>query len=449
MNRALVRSLVYPLHERLRGRSTMRFLREFRATDTKTSADLARWRLEKARRLIEHARRESPFYAEAFADRGLSADGLRSLDDLSRFPTIDKGLIRERLDDLVARDHRDRVFQLATGGSSGQPLIFYTDKVREASQLAAKLRAREWWGIRVGDHQVDLWGSPIELSAQDRFRAFKDGLLNQWVLSAFHLTDEAMAAYRDILARRRADFLYGYASVLARYARFLDARGENLHPLRMKGAISTAELLLEPDREVIERVFGCPVINEYGCRDGGYIAQTCPEGGLHIAADTVIVEILSDDGNPLPPGEVGEVCVTNLWSFGMPLIRYRLGDTAALVEAPCECGRPQPLLSRLGGRQTDTLITPDGRRIHGLGAMYVLRVLPAVESYQVIQEAPDHLRVLLVPQGQPAEIDLEAPVRDGLAELMGEGVRIEVERVEAIPVLPSGKMRAIWNRLDG
>ncbi len=444
MHRALVRSLIYPLHERLRGRPTMRLLREFRATDRKTPAELEAWRIEKLRGLIDHARRQCPYYADVFA----GADTLQHLGDLARFPTIDKVLIRAHREDMAARNYRSRLFQLATGGSSGQPLIFYTDKVREASQLAAKLRAREWWGIRVGDHQVDLWGSPIELSSQDRVRAFKDGLLNQWILSAFQLTDEAMAAYGEFLSRRRADFLYGYASVLARYARFLEGRGENLHHLSLKGAISTAELLLEPDREVIERVFGCPVINEYGCRDGGYIAQTCPAGGLHIAADTMIVEILSEDGKPLPTGEVGEVCVTNLWSFGMPLIRYRLGDTAARVAEPCECGRPQPLLARLGGRRTDTLVTPDGRRIHGLGAMYVLRVLPAVKSYQVIQEAPDHLRVLLVPEGQPAETDLEGPVRDGLAKLMGDGVRIEVERVEEIPVLPSGKMRAIWNRVQ-
>ena len=444
MNRTLVRKILYPLHERLRGRSTYRFLKQFKQHDTWSRERLFEHRDHLVADLVRHAQGSVPWWREAAA--GIEVNGVA---DLSRLPTMDKGFIREHLDSLVADGWRDRCFQLATGGSSGEPLIFYTDKERESSQLAAKARAREWWDIRIGDRQVDLWGSPIELGAQDRIRDLKDRLLNFRILSAFKLTDEAMAGYAAFLRDGGTDFLYGYASVLARYARFLEARGENLHDLKMKGAIATAELLLDVDAEVIARVFGCPAINEYGCRDGGWIAQTCPEGGMHIAADCVHVEVLDDDGQPLPPGEVGEITLTNLYSFGMPLIRYRLGDRAALLEGDCPCGRPYPLMGDLQGRRTDTLITPDGNRIHGLGVMYVLRVLPAVAVYQVVQDSVDQLQVLVVPRGEPTEAELESPVLEGLRDLFGEAMKIEVKRVAEIPALASGKMRAIWNRLDG
>ncbi len=448
MNRWLVRRLLYPLHERLRGRSTHRFLARFRATETLPRAEVERRQAERLGDLVRHAAAEVPFWRDEFARLGLDPAAISSRESLARLPFMDKALIRERREDLVAASHRDRVFELATGGSSGVPLRFHTDQERESSQMAAKARAREWFGIRIGDRQMDLWGSPIELGANDRLRVLKDRLLNFRLLSAFELSDDKMAGYRAEFEAQGTDFVYGYASVLARYARFLAGRGESLGHLRMKGAIATAELLLPEDAEVIARVFGCPVINEYGCRDGGYIAQSCPEGRMHIAADAVLVEIVDDEGRVLPAGEVGEIVVTNLWSYGMPLIRYRLGDRAARLEDSCPCGRGLPLLGELQGRKTDTLFTPEGNRIHGLGAMYVLRVMPEVAQYQVVQDALDHLEVLVVPTEGADRPAAEATIRAGLARLMGPATRIEVSFVEAIPQLASGKLRAIWNKLE-
>ncbi|MCB9833663.1 MAG: phenylacetate--CoA ligase family protein [Planctomycetes bacterium] len=448
MPRWLVRLILYPLHEILRGRSTYRFLRRFRKTEKLTVAEVERGQLELLRDLVAHAAEQSPYWRAFFAASGIDPTGVGSRARLQELPFMDKALIRERREELVADSWRERVFRLETGGSSGVPLSFYTDKERESSQLAAKARAREWFGIRFGDHQMDLWGSPIELGANDRRRIAKDRLLNFRLLSAFQLSDQKMAGFRSELEGHRTEFVYGYASVLARYARFLRDRGEDLRSLRLKAAIATAELLLPEDRELIGAVFGCPVVNEYGCRDGGYIAQSCPEGRLHLAADAVLVEVVDDEGRALPSGEVGEIVVTNLWSYGMPLIRYRLGDRAALLEESCPCGRSLPLLGDLQGRKTDTLVTVDGNRIHGLGAMYVLRVMPEVARYQVIQDALDHLEILVVANPDADLATAEATIRRGFGSLMGPDCRLDVRFVAEIPELASGKLRAVWNKLE-
>lgn len=444
MNRFLVRNLLYPLHECLRGRPTAAFLARFRRSERMSTAELEAEHRRLLLDLVRHAVANVPFWRDAF--RKLAIDPARfDLDrDFSSLPILTKATIRAEGRRLVADDYKDRVFQLATGGSSGEPLIFHTDKRREASQLAAKLRAREWWGIRWGDRQTDLWGSPIEIGAQDKFRTFKDGLLNFRLLSAFKLSDELMAGFKKALVDHRTDFLYGYASVLDRYARFLDARGDNLHALSLKGAVSTAEVLFPEQRERTKRVFGCPVINEYGCRDGGFIAQECPEGAMHIAYDTMHVEILDGD-RPVKTGEVGDIAVTNLWSYGMPMMRYRLGDRARLLDEHCRCGRPYPLLGALEGRTTDTLFSPDGNRIHGLGAMYVIRVLEGVERFQVIQEKIDGVRVLLVVQKTADRAAIERSVKTGLEKVLGERSNVTVEFVDEIAVLASGKMRSIVN----
>ncbi len=447
MNSWLTRHFLYPLHERLRGRSTYRFLKAFRRTEALDEVGVKNLQEASLQALVNHAAVHVPWWRSYLKDHDIDPKRVCQVADLSLLPTMDKTSIRENLEDLVADNWRERVFKLETGGSSGEPLIFYTDKDRESSQLAAKARAREWWGIYFGDRQMDLWGSPIELSSNDRMRILKDRLLNFQLLSAFELSDQKMATFRLALEEQGTQFIYGYASVLARYAAFLKGRNEDLHQLKMKGAISTAELLVPEDKTLIEEVFGCSVINEYGCRDGGYIAQSCPEGNMHVAADCVVVEILGDDGQPVEAGEVGEITITNLHSFGMPLIRYRLGDRAALSSDSCPCGRGLPLMSELKGRSTDTLYTPDGNRIHGLGAMYILRVLPEVSHFQVIQEAIDRISVLVVFK-KDADIEvLKSTIIKGFDQLMGADVKTTVEVVDEIPVLPSGKMRAIWNKI--
>ena len=451
MNRWLARKILYPLHERLRGRPTYEILRRLRRSEHLTPAELAQARDRAIAVLVKHAALQTPYWREHFASARLASDAIQGAAGLSRLPPMDKDLIRSRLEDFVADDERHRAFKLETGGSSGSPLIFYTDKVREASQLAAKARSREWWGIRPGDRQIDLWGSPIELNASDRMRELKDRCLNLRLLSAFKLSDESMSRFRSAIETHGTDFIYGYASVLARFARFLEDREQNLHHLNLAAAISTAELLFDDQREVIERVFGCAVVNEYGCRDGGLIAQTCPEGGLHLMSDTVHVEILSEELEPVEPGEIGEIVITNLYSRAMPLIRYRLGDRARLKPEPCPCGRSLPLMDSLEGRVTDTVFTPDGNRVHGLGLMYTLRVLPGIARFQVIQDALDHLEILIVPTAEAvatASTSLVGPVVEGTRKTVGDGMVIDVRIVDEIPVLPSGKMRSIWNKLE-
>lgn len=441
MNRWIVRHILYPLHERLRGRSTARYLAEFRANDRLPFPEAGVKHDTALAALLRHAVREVPYFRDIARARGLDPAKVGAA-DLTALPPMTKDLIRKEKRRLIADSHADRVFSLATGGSSGEPLIFWTDKDRESSQLAAKLRARAWWGIEWGDRQTDLWGSPIEIGAQDRFRVWKDRLLNFSLLSAFALSDEKMAAFKDALRAHRTEFLYGYASVLDRYAAFLERRGDSLADLRLKGAISTAELLFPEARARIARVFGCPVINEYGCRDGGFIAQECPKGRMHIAYDAMHVEILDGD-RVSGPGEVGDIHVTNLFSYGMPIVRYKLGDRAALDSERCTCGLPYPLLRDLSGRITDTLLTPEGNRVHGLGVMYVIRVLDGVLKYRVVQNRPEAVEVEIIAADGADRPKIEAAIKEGLAKVLGRTMRISVAFVQSIPDAASGKMRAI------
>lgn len=263
------------------------------------------------------------------------------------------------------------------------------------------------------------------------------------LLSAFAMSAEKFEGWAREMERHGTDFLYGYSSVLARFARWLKSSGRRPRAGRLKAVVATAEMLPPADRDVIAEVFGCPVAAEYGCRDGGLIAHECPAGGLHLMHDAVHVEILDAHGDPVADGVEGEVCVTNLYARAFPMIRYRLGDRAVRSPQPCVCGRPHPVLSHLLGRSTDTLVRDDGVRVHGLALIYVLRELPGVDRFRIHQQKNRQVAIHVVPGAEFDRARISTGIVDRVRKVLGPGIEVEVDLVEDLPVLPSGKHRYV------
>jgi phenylacetate-CoA ligase len=208
----------------------------------------------------------------------------------------------------------------------------------------------------------------------------------------------------------------------------------------------TAERLYEEQRALLSEAFGAPVANGYGGRDSGFLAHECPEGGMHITAEDVIIEILDSDGQPLAPGEAGAIVVTHLASRDFPFIRYATGDIGALDPQPCPCGRGLPLLKRIEGRVTDFVVARDGTVMHGLALIYILRDLPQVRAFKIIQESLDHTRVLLVSvDGLPPALHLSIVTQ--FRARLGAAVEILIEEVAAIPPEASGKHRYVVSKV--
>ena len=430
------RHLFLPLHERLRGRSTVSEWRAFRRNERLDRPAFEALRLAKLRKLVAHCLDTVPYYREVFRNQGITSLSHFSWADLARLPILERETLRARGDDLKARGWEDRLIRYSTGGSTGEPLVFFTDKHRESCLNAQKLRARSWFGVQPGDRQVDFWGSPIELSRQNRLRQLKDRwLLNQVVLSASNLTAARIDDYLAFLRRFRPRLIYGYPTVIYRIAsRMLEEPGGR-KKLRPRLIACTSEMLLPHMRTAIEQAFGCPVANEYGSRDGGMIAHECPEGNLHIFGEQVVVEVDQPDANG-----IGDLLVTNLDGYGMPFLRYRIGDRGALSDEPCPCGRPLPLLRELQGRANDFLIGRDGRMIHSSTANYVLREIPALRQYQLRQRADHHFDLHMVLHRPLTETE-RTRIRDGLLRVVDEPVQVNLIEQDSIAPEKSGKYR--------
>jgi phenylacetate-CoA ligase len=333
-----------------------------------------------------------------------------------------------------------------TGGSSGEPLIFYIGNERVSHDVAAKWRATRWWGVDIGDPEIVLWGSPIELTSQDRVRRFRDALMRTRLLPAFEMSPEKVDGFIREIRAMRPRMLFGYPSAFAHIARHAEERGVRLDDLGIRVAFVTSERLYDHQRELIQRVFNCPVANGYGGRDAGFIAHQCPAGGMHLTHEDIIVEIIDGEGRILPVGESGEIIVTHLATRDFPFIRYRTGDVGVLDDRPCSCGRTLPLLKEVQGRSTDFLVARNGTVMHGLSLIYIVRDLPGVRQFKIVQENLDLTRILLVTDAAFEHSRLPEIERAAQARL-GETVTVEIDLVDEIPPEQSGKYRYVVSKV--
>lgn len=438
----LIAGLLFPLHERLKGHDSVAVRRRLERSQWWTPEEVRADTTQRLRAFLRRAGERVPYYRALFEETGFDPATLRGPEDLSALPMLDKRRIRANTQALTAEGARG-LKPFNTGGSSGEPLTFYLSPERVSHDVAAKWRATRWQGVDIGDPEIVLWGSPIELGGQDRVKQLRDRLFRTQLLPAFAMSDQNMDDYLRVIARRRPAMLFGYPSALVLLARRAEASGAPAGLRRADRVIfCTGERLYPEQRERLETVFGGRVSNGYGGRDAGFIAHECAEGGMHVSAEDIIVEIVDPQGQPLPDGEAGEIVVTHTATGGFPFIRYRTGDVASLDATPCPCGRGLPKLGDIQGRSTDFIVAADGTRMHGLALIYVLREQPGVAAFRIEQHSLEHTTVAVVPEtGCPT--DLEDIVQRRFRERLGGGVQVDVERVDAIPPERSGKYRYV------
>lgn len=393
---------------------------------------------ERLRALLVHAWENVPYYRHTFEEAGLRPD-TATVEDLRRLPLLDKETIREHWETLKSKDLDRRKWKVNTsGGSTGEPGRFVQDAEFHRWTVAVKLLFDEWSGVRLGDKRALLWGSERDLMVgRETFKMrFSRWLRNELTLNAFRMTESTMAQYIEQLNAFRPDQILAYAESMDELARYVESRGLEVHT--PKSIMTSAGTLFDHMRERIERVFGCSVFNRYGSREVGDIAcEDASHQGLRVSTLTHLVELLGPDGAPVRPGEPGEVVITLLTNYAMPLIRYRIGDMAV----GCKSGA-QVVLAEVTGRVSDYFTLRNGERIRVPTALFAQE--PWIAKYQVIQEDFDHVRVLVVRSTfSLGSRELEAAKKAMLGKL-GRILRVDkifIEEVPEIPPTASGKYR--------
>ncbi|MDP2177465.1 phenylacetate--CoA ligase family protein [Methylicorpusculum sp.] len=441
-----VTHVVFPVHEWLKKHTTVAVRKDMEKTQWLAASDLKKRQLENLKSFLKEVEQRVPYYRNLFKTLNFDPNNLNSLKELSHLPLTDKSIIRQHSDELKAFDATG-LSRFNTGGSSGEPLVFYIGKNRVSHDVAAKWRATRWWGVDIGDPEIVVWGSPIELGKQDRIKLIRDKLLRTHLLPAFEMSEAKLDEFVQHIQALKPKMLFGYPSALAHIARHAQKHNKKLNDLGIKVAFVTSERLYDHQREMIETTFGCPVANGYGGRDAGFIAHQCPAGGMHITAEDIIVEIIDKQGQVLPVGEEGEIVITHLATADFPFIRYRTGDIAKLSNDLCVCGRGLPLLKDIQGRTTDFVVAKDGTVLHGLALIYVLRDLPGIGGFKIIQTSLDETRIQIA-RDQGYDPACEEAIQQTFKKRLGSDVAIHIDYVDHIEKEKSGKFRYVVSHVE-
>lgn len=433
--RAGLSRVLYALHERLLRRRTLALQAELARAAANTEAQAAQEADARLHSLLDFAA-TLPHYAD-HCDAAAGATHSSAAERLRRVPVQSKADIRAAGDSAVCRTIPGGLIRTSSGGTTGDTLHFYVDRLRQAQDRAARLFMQSLFGVRVGARRAYLWGSPLERTA-GRVKRLRDRALNELLLDAFELGPAQLAAHLRTLRRAAPEVLYGYTSAVTLLAEHIRRQGAAQLP-SLKLVVLTGEEITDAQRATVKAAFGCPVAAEYGNREVGLIAHDCPAGGLHVIAPHIFVETVSG-GLPVAPGAVGEIVCTNLMSRAQPLLRYRVGDVGRLADTPCTCGLPWPRLQIVGGKLSGFVALADGRLCHGAVSSHALQALPGIRAFRTHQRSLDVLEVLLVTEPQFPSSAIET-IRARYRTLFGDQLRVEVRIVDELPPDPSGKRR--------
>jgi phenylacetate-CoA ligase len=307
-------------------------------------------------------------------------------------------------------------------------------------------RNKKWAGYGIGDKEVLIWGSAIDIGKYNSIRNRVHSLVTGTrMISAYEMSQDKMDQHIRILKRFKPKILVSYPSILEIFAEH--CQGKKAWFPSLSGIITSAETLMPHQRELFEQVFRVPVFNRYGCREFGDIAQECEQhAGMHINTDRFYLEILDDQGQPCPPGKQGEIYITDLDNYGMPFIRYQIGDSAAWSSYDCSCKRGLHLLSHVEGRSLDVVKAPNGNRIGGTFWTILFKKRPGIKQFQLIQEHINNIRVLYIPDEELIPESVKY-FNKKIMEKCGSDILIEYEQVDKIPKTTTGKTRIIVSKV--
>jgi len=434
----------YRLQERLLGRRTFAYLKDLEVSQWWPRERLEALRLRRLQDLVTAAYAHTPYWREVMDARGLRPDAIASLDDLKRFPLLEKPTLRSRREEMVWRDEGPRLSLVRTSGSTNEALQFYTNSNREAEINAARIRGHRWVGINKGDKEVYFWGSPVELDTQTRLKHLRDRLVNEPLTNGFELTPDRVAKAVADWRRWRPKCIFGYPNSFVLLVRMAEKQNLDLRELRGRGLqliCTTSEMLGEVNRRIIGEAFGVPVYDSYGLREAGLVGHDCDRFTMHTNDEHLILETI-DPQTLAPTADEGELVVTSLISRAMPVIRYRTGDIVTLSEEPCACGRSLGRIAISGGRIADFIVTSRGTWIVGYAFIYICRSVPGIVKFQVVQETMGEIRVLLATDDNFPADGVERVTQKVRARLASDDA-IHVDLIDDIRPAPSGKYRPV------
>jgi len=411
---------------------------------------LEKYQLLQLRRLLYHAYENVPYYRSVFDELRLSPDDVKTLDDLRKLPYLTREIIRDNLENLVARNYSESELRFTTtGGSTGVPLGFYRDERVWAEKETAFITSM--WrrvGFKLGDKRVVFTGYVVRSVEKGKFWEY-DLLNNRVFFSSYHMADKNLPRYIEEIRRIKPDFIHGYPSVVTILARFMKENGVEPFP-SVRAVLCGSENIYQPQRDLLEEVFNCRAFSWYGHTEQTVLAGECEcSTDYHVSPQYGITELIGKDGELVTgEDEVGEMIATGFINYAMPFIRYKTMDFGVHTNQRCGCGREYPLLKRVEGRLQDFVVTEDGRLISLTALIFGqhFHAFSRIKDMQIEQERRGEIMVRIVRVGGYADKD-EKEIFQKIQKITGNQLFVQFEYVDEIPRTRMGKRLFLIQKL--
>lgn len=439
------RNIYSPLYCRLYRRDhRLKYYKIYRKAQWNSIEKNREIQADKLFRLINYATKNIPHYKRIAKEITFSKDTI--MKDIRKFPILTKETIKKEFDNLNVPQRGIRWYNNTSGGSTGEPVKFIQDFNYEAKSSAFSRLMDEWAGLKLGDTTIHLWGSVRDIMGQtDKFRhRFANWMKSTSLLNTFEMDKQKMKEYVEFINKKKPTLILAYTTSIYELSKFIEKEGLKIYS--PKSIMTSAGTLFPHFRKVIERAFGSPVFNRYGSREAGNMACECSEhNGLHQAIFTHYIEILNENLDPCKENECGEIYVTLLNNYTMPLIRYKIGDMGIYTEKECPCGRGLPMIKNVTGRSNDLFITKKGGLIHTFAINSQFYYKDFIKRYQVIQKSTSKIIIKIMLNDSEKNHDYHyddkiEQIRNNISKIMG-GCSVECRIVENINSTNSGKYR--------
>ncbi|MEM7816847.1 MAG: hypothetical protein QXZ20_02955 [Candidatus Aenigmatarchaeota archaeon] len=388
---------------------------------------LEEYQLQRLRKILTYAYNNVPYYNELFNKVKFNPQEFKRFEDLEKIPILTKKNLKDNFNFLVAKNFKKfKPILYTTSGTTGEPIKFYLDKYSQVLEFCYYLRYWSWAGYRLGVPFAEF--SFHHFLNTDIKNIFSFSFLTKrLVLNPTQLSYKNLEEYIRVIKKYRCLFLKGSPSSIYAFSVLLEKK--NYKELSFKAIFTTGELLLNYQREKIEKVFNCKILDSYGHMERTVAISQCPFGSYHINSEYGFLEIKKQENLSTEEKIVGEVIGTSFYNFAMPLIRYLVGDLIEIKVKPfsCKCKRTLPTVEKILGRAQDMLITTDGRLITNI--FIIFEFLEGILWAQLIQEDINNFRLRLLKDDSFKE-ETNAFILEKLKKVLGENSKLNLEFVK-------------------
>ncbi len=417
--------------------------KEIERIQSLSPGDYRKWRDEQRWQIARYHYEHNAFYR-----RKVGKHFPERWEDL---PVLEKSDYQDNIEKLLSAGYdRKNTYISNTSGSSGHPFFFAKNKESHAMDWAMIKRLYGLHGLKLNAKQARFYGIPLEKWAYRREKV-KDLVMNRVRFPVFDLSDEVLAQFVDKFRRTKFELIYGYTNSQVLFARYLIKQGivlKDVCPSLLK-CISTSEVLTPEDRNALSDGFGVDVINEYGVSEvGGIVAFERHDSRWVLSHETQFVEVLNEENRPLPAGQKGNICITDLDNLAMPFIRYNVGDIGVICvdgnESSNQC------LQSLLGRTNDNVTLPSGKVSPGLTFYYVSRSIlessGVLKEFIIRQTALDSFVFDVVTERDLYESEVKE-IESKMDLYLEPGLNLSINKVPFIERPESGKIRHFYSEI--